>query len=49
MEYLDVNEENNALIALRHENITMDTTHLEVDPMCILGVVSGIIPFPNHN
>lgn len=49
MEYLDVNEENNALIALRHENLHKDITHLEINPLCLLGVVSGIIPFPNHN
>ena len=25
------------------------TTHLEIDPMTILGVVSGLIPYPHHN
>ena len=29
--------------------ITKDTTHLEVDPMIILGVASGVIPYPEHN
>jgi DNA-directed RNA polymerase III subunit RPC2 len=24
-------------------------THMEIDPMTILGVVSGLIPFPHHN
>ncbi len=29
--------------------ITKETTHLEVDPMIILGVASGVIPYPEHN
>ena len=24
-------------------------THLEIDPLTIMGVVSGLIPFPHHN
>eukprot|EP01084_Bolivina_argentea_P278251 475273_1 len=51
IEYLDVNEENNCLIALSDDKKSMcsDTTHLEIDPMTILGCVSGLIPFPHHN
>ncbi len=50
IEYLDVNEENNCFIALREEDIIpQKTTHLEIDPMTILGVVAGLIPFPHHN
>jgi len=49
VEYLDVNEENNAMIAVRESDITTATTHLEVDPMTILGVVAGLIPYPHHN
>ena len=49
IEYLDVNEENNALMALREADITSGTTHLEIDPMTILGVVAGLIPYPHHN
>ncbi|CAE7902219.1 POLR3B [Symbiodinium sp. KB8] len=49
LEYLDVNEENNCLIALREADITRATTHLEIDPVTILGVVAGLIPYPHHN
>jgi DNA-directed RNA polymerase III subunit RPC2 len=49
VEYLDVNEENNALIALREENLCVKTTHMEIDPFTILGCVAGLIPYPHHN
>jgi DNA-directed RNA polymerase III subunit RPC2 len=49
VEYVDVNEENNILVALRDSDIRPGTTHVEVDPMTILGVVTGLIPFPHHN
>ncbi|CAO2046704.1 unnamed protein product [Urochloa humidicola] len=54
IEYLDVNEENNALIAL-YEHVDQDDvvrsniTHIEIEPLTILGVVSGLIPYPHHN
>lgn len=49
IEYIDVNEENNCLIALREGDITPQHTHLEIDPLTILGVVAGLVPFPHHN
>ncbi|KAK2662807.1 hypothetical protein Ddye_001381 [Dipteronia dyeriana] len=49
IEYLDVNEENNALIALYEGEATPDTTHLEIEPFTILGVCAGLIPYPHHN
>lgn len=49
MEYLDVNEENDCLIAEREHNIVLSTTHLEIDPLTILGVCAGLIPYPHHN
>ncbi|HKW43395.1 MAG TPA: DNA-directed RNA polymerase subunit B [Thermoplasmata archaeon] len=30
-------------------SITKEHTHLEVDPMVILGVASGVVPYPEHN
>ncbi|XP_056172452.1 DNA-directed RNA polymerase III subunit 2 isoform X3 [Syzygium oleosum] len=49
VEYLDVNEENNALIALYERDATPETTHIEIEPFTILGVCAGLIPFPHHN
>ena len=49
VEYLDVNEENDANIAMTAEDIQSNTTHLEIEPFSILGVVAGIIPYPHHN
>lgn len=49
VEYLDVNEENDALISLYEDQITQSTTHVEIEPFTILGAVAGLIPFPHHN
>ena len=49
IEYLDVNEENNALIALDEKYIKPETTHMELAQYSILGVVAGLIPYPHHN
>lgn len=49
LEYLDVNEENNCRFALKESDIIPETTHLEIDPLTILGVVAGLIPYPHHN
>ena len=31
------------------ERCTPDTTHLEIEPFAVMGVVAGLIPFPHHN
>lgn len=49
IEYLDVNEQINSLIALNEECIELETTHMEIEPFTILGIVSGLIPYPHHN
>jgi DNA-directed RNA polymerase III subunit RPC2 len=49
IEYVDVNEENNCLIALNEAAITRNHTHMEIDPLTILGVVAGLVPYPHHN
>jgi len=49
IEYVDVNEENNTLIALDEKYLGPDVTHLEIEPFTILGCVAGLIPYPHHN
>ncbi|KAI1729131.1 RNA polymerase rpb2, domain 6 domain-containing protein [Ditylenchus destructor] len=49
IEFLDVNEMNNALISVYEKDIQKRTTHLEIEPFTILGVVAGLIPYPHHN
>ncbi|XP_011873023.1 PREDICTED: DNA-directed RNA polymerase III subunit RPC2 [Vollenhovia emeryi] len=49
IEYLDVNEENDSLIACTEAEITDDTTHLEIAEFALLGVCAGLIPYPHHN
>jgi DNA-directed RNA polymerase III subunit RPC2 len=49
IEFLDVNEENAAYIALREHAITEDTTHLEIEPFSLYGLCAGLIPYPHHN
>ncbi len=49
IEYLDAEEEENTLIALREEDITPEHTHFEVLPSTIFGVTSSVLPYPEHN
>ena len=54
IEYLDVDEEENMMIAMTQKDLTNpdqpDTyTHCEIHPSLILGVCGSIIPFPDHN
>jgi len=49
IEYLDAAEEDNALVALRDEDLTPDHTHLEIDTIAILGLVTSLVPYANHD
>lgn len=50
IEYLDVNEENDSIIACReHEIEAGRTTHLEIEVFTLLGVCAGLVPYPHHN
>ncbi len=58
VEYLDVEESNTSMIAMRYGDLFKKDKggnkrplyrHLEVHPSLILGVLAGSIPFSNHN
>ena len=49
IEYLDPYESNEAYIATFPDYITRESTHVEIHPSTILSILTGIIPFPNHN
>ncbi len=49
IEYLDADEEENALIAKSLDEVTEKHTHVEIEPSTIFGVVAGILPFTDHN
>lgn len=49
VEYVDANEENTCNIALDENHINESTSHMEIDAVTILGIVSSLIPYPHHN
>jgi DNA-directed RNA polymerase subunit B' len=49
LEYLDSEEEENALIAQTEEEITKNHTHLEIDGAATLSLITSLIPYSNHN
>jgi len=49
IEYLDAAEEENALVSLYEGEITPENTHLEIDSMDMLGVITSLVPYGNHD
>jgi DNA-directed RNA polymerase subunit A' len=49
IEYLDAEEEENAYIAIKPEEVTKEHTHLEIDPAVVLGFSAQFVPYPEFN
>jgi len=49
IELIDAEEEEDLFIAINPEDITVEHTHLEIDPSLILGIGAAHVPFPEHN
>jgi DNA-directed RNA polymerase II subunit RPB2 len=49
IEYVDPYEQNETSIANYPEYIIKTTSHLEIHPSTILGLMTNMIPFPHHN
>jgi DNA-directed RNA polymerase subunit B' len=49
VEFLDAEEEENALIAFFRKDVTPETTHLEFDLASVFGLTINTSPFPEHN
>ena len=49
VEYVDSDEEENTYIAIKPEEVTEEHTHLEIDPLLMLGVCTAVLPFPEYN
>ncbi|MBI4020122.1 MAG: DNA-directed RNA polymerase subunit B, partial [Candidatus Aenigmarchaeota archaeon] len=49
IEYLDADEEENTYIAMYPDDVAREHTHLEIDPLCMLGTSAALIPFPEYN
>ena len=49
IEYVDPYESNEAYVAMFPDYIKTESSHLEIHPSTILGLMTALIPFPNHN
>ncbi|MBU0953135.1 MAG: DNA-directed RNA polymerase subunit B [Nanoarchaeota archaeon] len=49
IEYLDATEEENSYIALEVKDVTKDHTHLEINPLTMMGFSANLIPYPEYN
>lgn len=49
IEYVDPYEMNEAFVANFPEHIQTETSHMEIHPSTIVGLLTSMIPFANHN
>ncbi|MEM3154074.1 MAG: DNA-directed RNA polymerase subunit B [Candidatus Woesearchaeota archaeon] len=48
IEFIDAGEEENCLIAFSDQEVTPEHTHLEISPLAMLGIVTGLIPYGDY-
>jgi DNA-directed RNA polymerase subunit B' len=48
VEFIDAAEEENCLIAFSDQELTPEHTHLEISPLVMLGIVTGLIPYGDY-
>lgn len=49
IEYLDASEEENALVAFKEEDLTVEHTHLEISSLAMFSLCTSLVPFGNHS
>jgi len=49
VEWIDAEEEEDTFICVYESDLVPEHTHMEIDPMVILGVCSGLVPYSEHN
>jgi len=49
IEYVDPYESNEAYVAMFPDYIKSESSHLEIHPSTMMGLLTSVIPFPNHN
>ena len=49
IEYVDPYEANETFVAMYPEHIQAESSHLEIHPSTMMGLLTSVIPFPNHN
>ncbi|MEA3414335.1 MAG: DNA-directed RNA polymerase subunit B [Nanoarchaeota archaeon] len=49
IEYIDASEEESAFIAIYEQEINSEHTHLEIDNISFLGVITSLVPYGNHD